>query len=194
MNNIFTAYKKFNIDNIQITALGDLDKELGDELRAFKKKNIDFPIKITEQIKNYYSDYIKTNNKKFDIILYVPSNKNNGIMDFFADYISKEFNIEKCEFIKIKKDIKEQKFLETLKERNENIKDAFEIVNYDKLKNKNILLIDDVYASGETIREIIKIIGIKNIVHSTFDNVSLSLYSPWLIVREQTKKRKPNIP
>ena len=157
MNNIFTAYKKFSIDNIQITALGDLDKELGDELRAFKKKNIDFPIKITEQIKNYYSDYIKTNNKKFDIILYVPSNKNNGVMDFFADYISKDFNIEKYELIIIKKDIKEQKFLETLKERNENIKDAFEIVNYDKLKNKNILLIDDVYASGETIKEIIKI-------------------------------------
>ena len=41
MNNIFTAYKKFSIDNIQITALGDLDKELGDELRAFKKKNIE---------------------------------------------------------------------------------------------------------------------------------------------------------
>ncbi|MDA0080863.1 hypothetical protein OFS00_08205 [Brachyspira hyodysenteriae] len=89
MNNIFTAYKKFSIDNIDITALGDLDKELGDELRAFKKKSIDFPTKITEQIKNYYSDYIKTNNKKFDIILYIPSNKNNGVMDFFADYISK---------------------------------------------------------------------------------------------------------
>ncbi|MCZ9886789.1 ComF family protein [Brachyspira hyodysenteriae] len=157
MNNIFTAYKKFSIDNIDITALGDLDKELGDELRAFKKKSIDFPTKITEQIKNYYSDYIKTNNKKFDIILYIPSNKNNGVMDFFANYISKEFDIKKCEFIKINKNIKEQKFLETLKERSENIKDAFKIINYDKLKNKNILLIDDVYASGETIKEIIKI-------------------------------------
>ncbi|KLI44955.1 amidophosphoribosyltransferase [Brachyspira hyodysenteriae] len=134
-----------------------MDKELGDELRAFKKKSIDFPTKITEQIKNYYSDYIKTNNKKFDIILYVPSNKNNGVMDFFANYISKEFDIKKCEFIKINKNIKEQKFLETLKERSENIKDAFKIINYDKLKNKNILLIDDVYASGETIKEIIKI-------------------------------------
>ncbi|ASJ22785.1 amidophosphoribosyltransferase [Brachyspira hampsonii] len=134
-----------------------MDKELGDKLRAFKKKDIDFPIKIIENIKNYYYDYIKTNNKKFDIILYVPSNKNNGIMDFFADYISKEFNIEKYELIKIKKDIKEQKFLETLKERSENIKDAFEIINTEKIKNKNILLIDDVYASGETIKEIIKI-------------------------------------
>ncbi|MBW5389669.1 ComF family protein [Brachyspira hampsonii] len=157
MNNIFTAYKKFSIDNIPITALGDLDKELGDELRAFKKNNIDFPINIIENIKNYYSDYIKTNNKKIDIILYVPSNKNNGVMDFFADYISKEFNIEKYELIKIKKNIKEQKFLETLKERSENIKAAFEIINTEKIKNKNILLIDDVYASGETIKEIIKI-------------------------------------
>ena len=157
MDNIFLAYKKFDIDNIPITALGDLDRELGDELRAFKKNNINFPIKITENIKNYYYDYVKKNNKKFDIIIYVPSNKNNGVIDFFADYISKEFNIEKCELLKIKKDIKEQKFLETLKERSENIKDAFEIINYKKLENKNILLIDDVYASGETIKEIIKI-------------------------------------
>ena len=69
MDNIFLAYKKFDIDNIPITALGDLDRELGDELRAFKKNNINFPIKITENIKNYYYDYVKKNNKKFDIII-----------------------------------------------------------------------------------------------------------------------------
>lgn len=146
-------YKEFFIDNIAVTALGDLDKELGDELRAFKRKDINFPVKITELI----NEYIKTKNKQFDIILYVPSNKNNGIMDFFADYISKEFNIQKYDLLKIKKDIKEQKFLESLKERSENIKDAFEIINTEKIENKNILLIDDVYASGETIKEIIKI-------------------------------------
>ena len=154
MNN---TYKKFHIENIQVTALGDLDKELGDELRAFKRKYINVPSKIIDNIKEYFIEYIKINNKKFDIILYIPSNKNNGIMDFFADYISKEFNIRKCDFIKIKKDIKEQKFLETLKERNENIKDVFEIININELENKNIILIDDVYASGETVKEIIKI-------------------------------------
>ncbi|WP_300366269.1 ComF family protein [Brachyspira sp.] len=152
------AYKEFEIENISITALGDLDRELGDELRALKRKEIDFPIKITEKIKKYYEEYIKINNKKFDILLYIPSNKNNGIMNFFADYIAREFNIKKYDSIKIKKDIKEQKFLETLKERNENIKDAFEIIDQKKLENKNILLIDDVYASGETLKEIIKII------------------------------------
>ena len=130
MNDIFNPYKVFYFDNIKVTALGDLDKELGDELRAFK----------------------------FDVVIYIPSNKNNGVMNFFADYFFNEFNIKKLDCIKIKKDIKEQKFLNTLKERNENIKDAFEIIGADNLRNKNVLLIDDVYASGETLKEVIRLL------------------------------------
>ena len=52
MNDIFNPYKVFYLDDIKVTALGDLDKELGDELRAFKSKNIDFPVKIIENIKH----------------------------------------------------------------------------------------------------------------------------------------------
>ena len=152
MNN-FKIYKVFYVDSIKVNALGDLDRELGDELRAFKRKNIDFPIKIIESI----SYYMKLDNKKFNCLLYIPSNRNNGIMDYFANYISKEFNIKKYDFIKIKFNIKEQKYLETLSERSENVKDAFFIINVEELKNKNILLIDDVYASGETLKEIIKL-------------------------------------
>ncbi|WP_028328794.1 ComF family protein [Brachyspira alvinipulli] len=155
MNDIFNPYKVFYVDNTKVTALGDLDKELGDELRAFKSKNIDFPVKIIENIKHYINS-----NNKFDIVIYIPSNKNNGIMNFFADYFFNEFNILKLDCIKIKKDIKEQKFLNTLKERNENIKDAFEIIEKDNLINKNVLLIDDVYASGETLKEVIRILKI----------------------------------
>lgn len=146
-------YKVFFEDNIKITALGDLDKELGDEIRALKKKEIDNPINILNNISNF----IKTNDKKFDILLYIPSNKNNGFMDYFANFISNEFNIPNYNYIKIVKDIKEQKFLESLKERKENINNAFGLIKPEKLKNKNILLIDDVYASGETIKEVIKL-------------------------------------
>ena len=146
-------YKVFLEDNIKITALGDLDKELGDEIRALKKKEID----NTNNILNNISNFIKTNDKKFDILLYIPSNKNNGFMNYFADFISNEFNIPNYNYIKIVKDIKEQKFLESLKERKENINNAFELIEQEKLKNKNVLLIDDVYASGETIKEVIKL-------------------------------------
>ena len=137
---------------------------MGDELRAFKRKEIEFPNKILTAFIEYY----KSSNLKSEILLFIPSNKNENIMNFFADYISKKLNIEKSDsiiFNSINK-IKEQKYLETLKERKENIKNAFKLTSPEKLINKNILLIDDVYASGFTLKEAIKTLkenGINNI-------------------------------
>lgn len=137
---------------------------MGDELRAFKRKEIEFPNKILTAFIEYY----KSSNLKSDILLFIPSNKNENTMNFFADYISKKLNIEKSDsiiFNSISK-IKEQKYLETLKERKENIKNAFKLISPEKLINKNILLIDDVYASGFTLKEAIKTLkenGINNI-------------------------------
>lgn len=137
---------------------------MGDELRAFKRKEIEFPNKIL----NAFIEYYKSSNLKSEILLFIPSNKNENIMNFFADYISKKLNIEKSDsiiFNSINK-IKEQKYLETLKERKENIKNAFKLISPEKLINKNILLIDDVYASGFTLKEAIKTLkenGINNI-------------------------------
>ena len=127
---------------------------MGDELRAFKRKEINFPKKIL----NAFIDYYKSSNLKSDVLLFIPSNKNNNIMNFFADNISKELNIKKENAIIFNNEIKEQKYLETLKEREENIKNAFNIISPEKLINKKILLIDDVFASGFTLKEAIKIL------------------------------------
>lgn len=88
----------------------------------------------------------------------MPSNKNNNVMSFFADTISKTLNIKKSDDIILNKNIKEQKTLETLKEREDNIKNAFTIKNIENLKNKKLLIIDDVYASGATLKELIKLL------------------------------------
>ena len=129
---------------------------MGDELRAFKRKEINFPKKIL----NAFIDYYKSSNLKSDILLFIPSNKNNNIMNFFADNISKELNIKKENALIFNNEveIKEQKYLETLKEREENIKNAFNIISPEKLINKKILLIDDVFASGFTLKEAIKLL------------------------------------
>ena len=132
---------------------------MGDELRAFKRKEINFP----KLILNAFVEYYKSSNLKSDILLYIPSNKNNNVMDFFADYLSKELNIKKENAIIFNNEIKEQKYLQTLKEREENIKNAFRIISPDKLINKNILLIDDVFASGFTLKEVIKLLKENNI-------------------------------
>lgn len=132
---------------------------MGDELRAFKRKEINFPKKIL----NAFIEYYKFSNLKSDILLFIPSNKNNNIMNFFADNISKELNIKKENAIIFNNEVKEQKYLETLKEREENIKNAFNIISPEKLINKKILLIDDVYASGFTLKEAIKLLKENNI-------------------------------
>ena len=132
---------------------------MGDELRAFKRKEINFPKKIL----NAFIDYYKSSNLKSDILLFIPSNKNNNIMNFFADNISKELNIKKENALIFNNEIKEQKYLETLKEREENIKNAFNIISPEKLINKKILLIDDVFASGFTLKEAIKLLKENNI-------------------------------
>ena len=132
---------------------------MGDELRAFKRKEINFPKKIL----NAFIDYYKSSNLKSDILLFIPSNKNNNIMNFFADNISKELNIKKENALIFNNKIKEQKYLETLKEREENIKNAFNIISPEKFINKKILLIDDVFASGFTLKEAIKILKENNI-------------------------------
>lgn len=132
---------------------------MGDELRAFKRKKINFPKKIL----NAFIDYYKSSNLKSDILLFIPSNKNNNIMNFFADNISKELNIKKENALIFNNEIKEQKYLETLKEREENIKNAFNIILPEKFINKKILLIDDVFASGFTLKEAIKLLKENNI-------------------------------
>ncbi len=43
-------------------------------------------------------------------------------------------------------------------EREKNIKNAFEISNVEKIKNKKILIIDDVFTTGSTVNEISKIL------------------------------------
>ena len=146
-----------------------MDKDWGDELRAFKRKKINFPKKIL----NAFIEYYKSSNLKSDILLFIPSNKNNNIMNFFADNISKELNIKKENALIFNNEveIKEQKYLETLKEREENIKNAFNVISPEKLINKKILLIDDVFASGFTLKEAIKLLkenNIKNIVCIVF--------------------------
>ena len=132
---------------------------MGDELRAFKRKEINFPKKIL----NAFIDYYKSSNLKSDILLFIPSNKNNNIMNFFADNISKELNIKKENALIFNNEVKEQKYLETLKEREENIKNAFNIISPEKFINKKILLIDDVFASGFTLKEAIKLLKENNI-------------------------------
>lgn len=65
------------------------------------------------------------------------------------------------------KNTSSQTKLEDYNERVKNIADAFRIKNQDKIKDKNIILVDDVWTSGATINEAVRVLkeaGVKKIV------------------------------
>lgn len=61
------------------------------------------------------------------------------------------------------KNTKQQSKLNSVFERSQNIKDAFSVSDRNIIKNKNILLVDDVYTSGNTIDECSKMLTLSEV-------------------------------
>ena len=109
--------------------------------------------------------YLIKNNKKiysilksYDIIIPVPLHKKRILERGYnqTELIAKKLEIPietKC-LIKTK-NIKPQS-TKTAKQRQIDIKNVFAIQNVDKIKNKKILLLDDIYTTGSTANECIK--------------------------------------
>lgn len=93
-----------------------------------------------------------------DVICYVPmtkkSEKKRGFNQckVIARHIGYHINVPVSDCIKKIKNTKEQKTL-TKEERVKNLKGAFKVSRVKDIKNKNVILIDDVMTTGATINE-----------------------------------------
>lgn len=100
-------------------------------------------------------DYILTNNIEFDIITYVPSDKKalkkRGFnqSEVLARKISELLDKECLDLLVRKSGALEQKRL-SKEDRWNNLKESFFAKSTDKIKNKKILIIDDVFTTGAT--------------------------------------------
>lgn len=84
-----------------------------------------------------------------------------------ADEISKKIGIQIIECLKRVKNNDPQAKLKNNDEREKNISGCFKIINPELIKNKNILLVDDVFTSGATMNEAVKILkenGVRRII------------------------------
>lgn len=103
--------------------------------------------------------------KKYDIMIPVPIHKNRKKQRGYnqSDLIAKEItkNIYGLEYennvVEKIKNTKEQSSLKK-EDRKQNVQNIYKILNKDKIKNKNIILFDDIYTTGNTVNEISKIL------------------------------------
>lgn len=107
--------------------------------------------------------------KSFNVIIPVPIHKKRyksrgyNQSELIAKEISKKIeNIElKTDVIEKTKNIKPQSTL-TKNQRIENVKNAYQLLKKTDLKNKKVLLLDDVYTTGSTVNECAKILSKSN--------------------------------
>jgi ATP-dependent DNA helicase RecQ len=96
----------------------------------------------------------KFGNEQFDLILYVPPTKSGHLVKNFAEKISQILKIPISHNLIKTKTTVEQKIFESVISKKENVKDAFDFQSVEEIEGKKIILIDDIFDSGATIREI----------------------------------------
>jgi len=95
--------------------------------------------------------------EQFDYIAYVPPTSSGDLVKNFAIKLSQVLRIPLThELVKIKQ-TKEQKIFENNYLKIENVSGVFTFQNPDILKGKSILLVDDIFDSGATLKELGKL-------------------------------------
>lgn len=127
----------------------------------FKFKNMAlYYTYLGSKMTEYYFEYIM---ESYDYITAVPIHKKKlkvrgyNQAELLAEYISEQINIPYCTILKRTVNTKTQNAL-SKKERVTNIKNAFSLIDNIDIKNKSILIVDDIFTTGTTINECCKVL------------------------------------
>jgi competence protein ComFC len=179
---------KLNIKNIEIRQkfylIGNQKIYWEKLIYCFDYRNIvrKYILKYKFNNKAYISNFFAyqiLNNKKiyeilkfYDIILPVPMSKEKckkrgyNQAKLITNVIAKNTKIQELDIIEKVKETKTQSLLNN-KDRKINVKDAFCIKDKNIVKNKNVILFDDIYTTGATVNEISKLLknaGVRKIL------------------------------
>ncbi|HEY4789666.1 MAG TPA: RecQ family ATP-dependent DNA helicase [Bacteroidales bacterium] len=111
----------------------------------------DFPDFLLKQVLKAFRR--KFGQEKFDFILYIPPTKSGDLVKNFAIKVSQVLKFPISHDLVKQRATDEQKIFENSLLKSDNVKGAFICQNPDEIQGKSILLIDDVFDSGATIKE-----------------------------------------
>lgn len=131
----------------------------------------DFPDYLLQQtIKAFRKRFGQT---KFDWLVYVPPTRSGTLVKNFALQLSTALKIPISHGLVKTRKTDEQKIFESRFSKLDNVAGAFAYQNPAEIQGKRILLFDDIYDSGATIKEIVKL----------FSNLGASGISPIVIAK-----------
>lgn len=151
-------HKKFNLYFI-----GFYENKIRKLLLKFKFNEMAVLANLFAEIMNKEKLFIEKI-KQYDCVIPVPmyiiNKKIRGYnqTELIASVIEKENKIMCINdvLVKVKQNKKQSKLNE--KERIENVKDIYKLQNEEKINNKRVLLLDDIYTTGSTVKECMKIL------------------------------------
>lgn len=150
-------YIKINEKDFCIYCIGKYEKKIRKLILKFKFREEAYLAGTFAEIIGKNEKFVQ-NLKRYDYIVPVPmyiENKNirgYNQTELLAKRIKESLGIDYIQdaLIKAKQNKKQSSLSE--KERAENVKDVYRLQNSEKLKNKKILLLDDIYTTGSTIK------------------------------------------
>ncbi len=112
----------------------------------------DFPDHLLNQTIRAFQYRFK--NEKFDVIVYVPPTESGDLVKNFAEKISRVLKIPISHNLKKIRATEPQKVFNNLVLKRDNVNNAFSYEPILDIKGKRILVVDDIFDSGATIKEI----------------------------------------
>ena len=93
-------------------------------------------------------------NQQFDLIVYVPPTHSGDLVKNFAVKFASVLKLPISHNLLKTRETDEQKVFQNAYSKKDNIAGAFDYAKPEEIKNKKIILIDDIFDSGATIKEI----------------------------------------